>query len=221
MTTQFDSVLKGIYTFEGDALNVCVAKHEDGARPTAFEAPRGSDRMLIRLKLAASDRKPAPSASPPPSSAEDDEAREANIRRLIVGSWAMTDSRGTLTIIFFKEGTFRGSRVYSQSAKTIFGAAADSASGTWSFGNSTLEAYVQATTARDLAGHRMSGHVDSIGHDTMVLSTPSVPSRPTTARSERAGRPIAPVPRRPQNLVSARPWPSAVSPQASSALPKP
>ena len=170
VTTQFDSVLKGIYTFEGDALSVCVAKHEDGARPTAFEAPRGSDRMLIRLKLAASDRKPAPSASPPPSSAEDDEAREANIRRLIVGSWAMTDSRGTLTIIFFKEGTFRGSRVYSQSAKTIFGAAADSASGTWGFGNSTLEAYVQATTARDLAGHRVSGHVDSIGDDTMVIS---------------------------------------------------
>ena len=66
VTTQFDSVLKGIYTFEGDALSVCVAKHEDGARPTVFEAPRGSDRMLIRLKLAASDRKPAPSESPHP-----------------------------------------------------------------------------------------------------------------------------------------------------------
>ena len=38
------------------------------------------------------------------------------------------------------------------------------------FGNSTLEAYVQATTARDLAGHRVSGHVDSIGDDTMVIS---------------------------------------------------
>ena len=62
----------------------------------------------------------------------------------------MTDSRGTLTIIFFKEGTFRGGRVYSRSAKTIFGTAADSASGTWGFGNSTLEAYVQATTAHDL-----------------------------------------------------------------------
>ena len=59
MTTQFDSLLKGIYTFEGDALSVCVAKHEDGARPTAFEAASGSDRMLFRLKLAASDHTPA------------------------------------------------------------------------------------------------------------------------------------------------------------------
>ena len=91
MTTQFDSVLKGIYTFEGDALSVCVAKHEDGARPTAFEAPRGSDRMLIRLKLAASDQKPAPSVSPPPLSAEDDEAREAKIRRQ--NCWHLGDDR--------------------------------------------------------------------------------------------------------------------------------
>ena len=170
VTTQFDSLLKGIYTFEGDALSVCLAKQEDGARPTAFEAPSGSNRMLIQLKLAASDPKPVASASPPPSAAEHDEARDANIRRQIVGSWAMTDSRGTLTIVFFKEGTFRGSRVYSQSAKAIFGATGDSASGTWSFGNSTLEAYVQATTARELAGHLVSCHVDSIGDDAMVVT---------------------------------------------------
>ena len=119
-------MLKGIYTFEAMPI-VCVAKHDDGARTPAFEAPSGSDRMLIRLKLAAFDRKPDP--SPPRSSAEDDEAREADFRRLIVGSWAMTDSRGTLTIIFSKEGTFRGSRVYSQAGRTIFGVASDSASG--------------------------------------------------------------------------------------------
>ena len=170
VTTQYDSVLKGIYTFEGDALSVCVAKHEDGARPTAFEAPSGSDRMLIRLKLAASDRKPAPSAPPPPSSAEGDEAREANIRNLIVGSWAMTDPRGTLTIVFHQDGTFSGTRVYSKSAKTMFGPASDSANGKWSFGDGTLSAFVAATTARNLAGHLVGGHVDSIGNDTMVLS---------------------------------------------------
>ena len=86
VTTQYDSVLKGIYTFEGDSLSVCVAEHEDGERPTAFEAPNGSDRMLSRLTLAASDQNPAPSAPPPTSSSESDQAREARIRRLIVGS---------------------------------------------------------------------------------------------------------------------------------------
>jgi uncharacterized protein (TIGR03067 family) len=170
VTTQYDSVLKGIYTFEGDALSVCVAKHEDGARPTAFDAPSGSDRMLIRLKLAASDQKPAPSAPPPPSSAESDEAREARIRRLIVGSWAMTDRRGTLTIAFDQGGTFSGKRVYSKSAKTMFGPVDDWAKGNWSFGDGALDATVTTTTDRNLVGRSVCGQVDSIDNDTMVIS---------------------------------------------------
>ena len=166
MTTQFDSVLKGIYTFEGNTLSVCVAKHEDGARPTAFEAPRGSDRMLIRLRLAASDRKPAPSASPPPSSAEDNEAREANIH---TNCWLLGHDRspGTLTIIFLKKARPPDACLFP-SAKTIFGAAADSASGTWGFGNGTLEAYV-AGDHRSRSG--WSPRVRPrrlIGDDTMV-----------------------------------------------------
>ena len=62
LTTQFDTVLKGIYTFEGDRLFVCVGKTEDDPRPTAFEAPRGSDQMLYRLKMV--HETPAPVAQP-------------------------------------------------------------------------------------------------------------------------------------------------------------
>ena len=50
--TTFDSVLRGIYAFDGDTLQVCVAKHEDGRRPTDFTASTGSDRRLYRLRLA-------------------------------------------------------------------------------------------------------------------------------------------------------------------------
>ena len=60
VTTQFDSVLKGIYKFEGDKLTVCLARHEDGARPTEFEARGGSDRAIFRLQLARPDSKPRP-----------------------------------------------------------------------------------------------------------------------------------------------------------------
>src|SRR5208337_1382151 len=37
VTTRFDTVLKGIYTFDGDRLLLCVAKTEDDPRPTTFE----------------------------------------------------------------------------------------------------------------------------------------------------------------------------------------
>ena len=60
VTTQFDSVLRGIYKFEGDKLTICLARHEDGARPTEFEARGGSDRALFQLQLARPDSKPRP-----------------------------------------------------------------------------------------------------------------------------------------------------------------
>ena len=152
VTTQFDSVLKGIYTFEGDALSVCVAKHEDGARPRRSR-PRAVPTACSSDSSWRHPTEAGPFRAPPSSSAESDEAREARIRRLIVGSWAMTDPRGTLTIVFHQGGTFSGTRVYSRSAKTMLGPAYDWAKGEWSFGDGTLQAYVATTTDRNLVSH--------------------------------------------------------------------
>ena len=55
VTTQFDTVLKGIYAFDGDRLRFCVAKNEDEPRPTSFDAARGSDRMLYTMKMIKDD----------------------------------------------------------------------------------------------------------------------------------------------------------------------
>ena len=51
LTTQFDTILKGIYTFEGDRLMVCAGKSEDDPRPSGFDAPAGSRRVLYTLKM--------------------------------------------------------------------------------------------------------------------------------------------------------------------------
>jgi uncharacterized protein (TIGR03067 family) len=44
--------LLGISEFAGDALIICVRMDPAGSRPTAFEAPSGSDRALLTLKRA-------------------------------------------------------------------------------------------------------------------------------------------------------------------------
>jgi hypothetical protein len=82
----------------------------------------------------------------------------------------MSDSRGTLTIVFDREGTFSGTRAYSKSAKTMLGPDSDWAKGDWSFGDRTLQAHVTTTTDRNLVNHVVWGHVDSIDNDTMVIS---------------------------------------------------
>jgi uncharacterized protein (TIGR03067 family) len=44
--------LPGIYRFDGDTLILCVRADPAGTRPTAFDAPPGSDCALIILKRA-------------------------------------------------------------------------------------------------------------------------------------------------------------------------
>ena len=58
ITTQFDTVLKGIYTFSGDELRICVAKAEDSARPIGL---RGAHR-LEPVALPAQDGQARPAA---------------------------------------------------------------------------------------------------------------------------------------------------------------
>jgi uncharacterized protein (TIGR03067 family) len=55
---QLDTELKGIYRFEGDELVLCLHNSEDGARPSDFSAPAGSNNTLMRLQMS----EPAPSA---------------------------------------------------------------------------------------------------------------------------------------------------------------
>jgi hypothetical protein len=89
---------------------------------------------------------------------------------MITGSWASTDPKGNLTVVFQDNSTFVATRVWSKSAKKLFGPASDSANGTWTFANSKLVASVFSTTNRDLAGHSILGRVNSIGDDTMVVT---------------------------------------------------
>ena len=43
-------VRKGIYSLEGDTLKICIADDHTTARPTDFEAPKGSELMVVTLR---------------------------------------------------------------------------------------------------------------------------------------------------------------------------
>ena len=133
VTTQFDSILKGIYKFEGDRLTVCLARHEDGARPTEFEARGGSDRALFQLQLSRPDPKPRPAPAAParPAPAEESPVPAESARRMLIGSWTTTDLKGTFTIVFRPDGTFSATRIWSKSWKKLLGPASDTSEGDW------------------------------------------------------------------------------------------
>ncbi len=169
LTTQFDTVLKGIYTFEGDRLVVCAAKSEDDPRPTVFEAPGGSRRVLYTLKTVAPEPAAArPAAPAEPTPEEKERRREQRIREMIVGSWSMTDSRGGLVTVFRPDGSFTATRTLTR--KRLFEPGTKVLNGAWTFAQSRLTARVSGTTDPNLLGHSYSGRVQSIGEDTMVAA---------------------------------------------------
>jgi uncharacterized protein (TIGR03067 family) len=171
LITQFDAILKGVYTFEGDKLLVCVAKSEDDPRPTEFQAPAGSRRVLYTLQALPSEPPPAPARpSPPPAPTPEEleRRREQKIRDMLAGSWSTTDSRGTLVTVFRPDGTFTATRTLAK--KRLFEPATRSFDGTWSFNRSRLTARVLGTTDLNMLGYNYSGHVQSIGEETMVAA---------------------------------------------------
>lgn len=165
--TTFDSVLRGIYAFDGDVLQVCLAKREDGPRPTEFSAESGSDRRLFRLKLAP---KPVVHTVPPVSAAEVERQREGEIRGLIAGRWVLADANGQLNLNFRSDGTFVAQRSWSRQARGLLGSKTDTSEGRWMFQNSRLSAQVTRTTDKNVAGTLFGVHVVSIGPERMVTT---------------------------------------------------
>lgn len=51
-----DRILPGIYKFEGDNLVFCIESQAGSPRPDKFEAPQGSGRLLVSMKLDAQDK---------------------------------------------------------------------------------------------------------------------------------------------------------------------
>lgn len=197
ITTQFDTLLKGIYKFEGDRLLICLAKVEEHARPTSFDAPDGSGQILYKLKMvgeredsasAAAEPEskpeprvmvrarqttvtpaPQPAPQPAPKPVIDEKARiEQEIRGMLIGSWSMTDRKGNLVMVFRPDGSFTSTRTYAK--RRLFEPDVVTSSGIWSYGRGIVSASVQSTNDRDMLGHGIVSRIQSISEDAMVAT---------------------------------------------------
>jgi uncharacterized protein (TIGR03067 family) len=171
VTNQFDDQLRGIYEFRGDKLYVCMNKFEGSPTPTAFEAPRGSDRVLYVLRLAAARPREVvatPAPAPPPSRAELAVEKEEKIRGMLVGSWSYNDRKGTVTIVVQSDGTFVMTRVANRNR--LFEPNSTTTSGRWTYGGGLLNANFNRSTDPRLLNHAYIARIKSIGENTMVAS---------------------------------------------------
>jgi uncharacterized protein (TIGR03067 family) len=174
LTTQFDEVLKGIYRFNGDELVVCLAKRDGDDRPTAFDAPTGSNDMLFRLKMAvtaaATTPQPAPVAArrPAPKPVDTEREKDEQIRQRLVGAWSLNDFQGNLTLVFRTDGTFSATRTWRSGLKRLFEGDTTVSEGRWSYSHGLLDALVTSTMDPKLLSRNYQYWIQSVGDTTLV-----------------------------------------------------
>ncbi|WP_406698224.1 TIGR03067 domain-containing protein [Singulisphaera sp. Ch08] len=169
VTNKFDELLHGIYRFEGDTLSICLNKREGLPTPDQFDAPSGSHRVLYRLKMAPpmEPTTATVTTTPPPRTDEAAEQRE-RVRKLLVGSWSYTDSKGTVTTVLQSDGSFVFTRVRNR--KRLFEPLTVTGWGTWNFSGNLLNVTINRSTDILLARRSYVARIQSIGESTMVAS---------------------------------------------------
>ncbi len=65
ITTRDDRQVGGIYKFDGDDLVVCLETFPDTGYPSVFDAPAGSNRTLVRLRMVNPTAATLPQAPTP------------------------------------------------------------------------------------------------------------------------------------------------------------
>ncbi len=172
VTTQFDEVLKGIYRFDGDQLLLCMAKRDDDERPSAFEAPGGSNDLLFRLKMVPSEsaHEPEPAVAQRASKTVDSsKEKDEQIRQQIVGSWTLDDWQGNLTLVFRADGTFVATRTWRSGLKRLFEGNTTTSEGRWNYNRGLLDTLITSTMDPKLLSRSYNYWVQSIGDTTIVV----------------------------------------------------
>ncbi|WP_165067593.1 TIGR03067 domain-containing protein [Paludisphaera rhizosphaerae] len=183
LITEHDSILKGIYMFDQDRLIVCSAKEEEQARPSTFEAPTGSRHVLYTFRLARTEAvpvatstpapapapapEPKPVREPEPTPAELKAMREEQIREMLVGSWTITDSKGTLVMVVRSDGSFSSTRTVAR--PRLFQPASVSSGGSWSYAAGVFSARISSTTDPNMLGYSYVNRLQSISPTSLVM----------------------------------------------------
>jgi len=165
----------GIYRFDEDRLVICLADPDEAKRPKEFSAKTGSKRMLMVLKRTsakASVAKKSPKTLPKPkqSGQAGRILTDAEVTKMLAGSWKLKDSAGSLYIAFNSNGTFSTVREYQQ--LRLFHKSfvqTPISSGTWSVKNGNLTAHVTKSVRFERVNQLFSFAVRSISDRDMIF----------------------------------------------------
>lgn len=133
---------RGIMTFQGDSLIVCIAHPDKPDRPTEFASAKDSGRVLITLqRVTPTPNTPAAPVPLPPPPVSGDQAT----RKSLIGTWGNQDDRAISYTTLNADGSFSSVLNWKKGFDNIFLKDVRS-SGTWTVENGVVIARVTAST---------------------------------------------------------------------------
>jgi len=165
----------GIYRFDEDRLVICLADPDEAERPKEFSAEAGSKRMLMVLKRVSAEtpivkKTPTPLQKPKQSGKAAKILTDDEVAKMLVGSWKLKDSAGSLYIAFNSNGTFSTVREYQQ--LRLFHKSfvqTPISSGNWSVKNGNLTTHVTTSVRFERVNQLFSFAVRSISGRDMIF----------------------------------------------------
>jgi uncharacterized protein (TIGR03067 family) len=165
----------GVYRFDEDRLVICLADPEEAKRPKEFSAEAGSKRMLMVLKRVSVEtaivkNSPKPLPKPKQSGQAAKILTDIEVTKMLIGSWKLKDSAGSLYIAFNPDGTFSTVREYQQ--LRLFHKSfvqTPISSGKWSVKNGNLTAHVTTSVRIERVNQLFSFAIRSISGRDMIF----------------------------------------------------
>ncbi|WP_437202515.1 TIGR03067 domain-containing protein [Planctomicrobium sp. SH664] len=174
------SQVKGIFKFQGQKLVVCLADHDAKEPPSDFSAEPGSKRMLMVLQrsatvpvvpVTAQAPVPATPATPAPAHPAEVVLSDADVARMLVGTWIYDDHGGELVVQYRADGTYTTTRQVEKSKlyKQIF-VETPMSTGTWRIDHGRLLLQVLASQHLNRVGTLMGVTIRSISPTDLVFA---------------------------------------------------
>jgi uncharacterized protein (TIGR03067 family) len=163
---------KGIYMLSGDTLFLCLGTPQSTDRPASFGSTPGSKSILLTMQRVSDVKvaktppttpvatiQPAPvktPATPPPPI-----KTEADMRKVLVGTWGHQDKEFVEMITINGDGSFSVEKTWKSGMKRVFHDDVRS-SGHWKLQDGIIIVQITSSTDDDLRGQVYSYRIQSL-----------------------------------------------------------
>ncbi len=161
---------RGILMRDGDTLILCVSGSETAQRPTQFASLPGSDAFLMTFRRIANPPPPAPPApvvAPVPPAPPAALPEEAEIRRILTGTWGHQTGDEVVRVTLNADGTYSMLTTHQRGMRRIFNRE-DRTSGTWRVRDAVVTMTPTASSARNTVGQVESFRITSISESEVI-----------------------------------------------------